>query len=185
MSSSVITYPYPPTQRCEPPPEDPTREKLCRPLPVKQFPALPRVRPHPGKPTVTHTTPHTLTARFSWFARVAETTRNRGPSSSRRRAPGRISRFPNHGRARQHHSQPRRLYVLRRIFCTVRALTASQGPRTARRRRSRGRGVSHRGSYRPRARPRRRRLCGTRARHGSCMTGVGATAGTRPSRRRL
>lgn len=42
---SIIKHPYPKTYRCEVPPEDKTREPLCRPLPVETFPRPPPVRP--------------------------------------------------------------------------------------------------------------------------------------------
>ncbi|KAH9833596.1 uncharacterized protein C8Q71DRAFT_774092 [Rhodofomes roseus] len=49
--NNVIVYPYPATERCDPPPEDPTRENLCRPLPVQQFKPPPPPRPPPvGSP---------------------------------------------------------------------------------------------------------------------------------------
>ncbi|EED84622.1 predicted protein [Postia placenta Mad-698-R] len=43
--NDIIKYPYPKTYRCEVPPEDKTREPLCRPLPVETFPRPPPVRP--------------------------------------------------------------------------------------------------------------------------------------------
>ncbi|KAH9927757.1 uncharacterized protein B0H18DRAFT_932180, partial [Fomitopsis serialis] len=49
--NNVIKYPYPPTERCDPPKEDLTRENLCRPLPSKHHPPPPPTRAPPvGSP---------------------------------------------------------------------------------------------------------------------------------------
>ncbi|CCM03009.1 uncharacterized protein FIBRA_05126 [Fibroporia radiculosa] len=43
--NDITVHPYPQTYRCEVPVEDRTREPLCRPLPVRDFPPPPPTRP--------------------------------------------------------------------------------------------------------------------------------------------
>jgi len=49
IDARIVTYPYPPTSRCDPPKEDPTGEPLCRPLPISMFPLTRRAPLPPGR----------------------------------------------------------------------------------------------------------------------------------------